>query len=100
MPRSRSDDESRQPILRGSNVDSGNYQDNELEDVTCCDPRKGYFRFIGLIFMCLVGFGEYKSSTSTSSSKRMNLSICVKCEPAKFKFSDESGNEIIIRLRD
>lgn len=59
MPRSRIDDESRQPILRDSNVNDENYHDNELlEEVTCCDPRAGWYRFIGLIFMCLVGFGR------------------------------------------
>ncbi|KAK4314036.1 hypothetical protein Pmani_014655 [Petrolisthes manimaculis] len=25
----------------------------------CCNPRKGPYRFIGLIFMCFLGFGSY-----------------------------------------
>ncbi|KAB7502962.1 Major facilitator superfamily domain-containing protein 1 [Armadillidium nasatum] len=29
------------------------------EDSMCCDPRRGYFRFGGLFFMCFLGFGSY-----------------------------------------
>ncbi|XP_076036499.1 minerva isoform X2 [Oratosquilla oratoria] len=25
----------------------------------CCDPRRGFFRFNGLFFMCFLGFGSY-----------------------------------------
>lgn len=58
MPRNRSSDETRQPILRDNNDDGREYQDNELEEITCCNPAKTWFRFVALIFMCLVGFGK------------------------------------------
>jgi hypothetical protein len=60
MPRNRIDDETRQPILQDTQNEQGNYNDNELEEITCCDPRAGWYRFVALIFMCLVGFGKYK----------------------------------------
>lgn len=58
MPRSRN--EEAQPILDRNDEDN-NGDDNELGDIeyTCCNPRKSYYRFIALIFMCLVGFGEF-----------------------------------------
>ena len=58
MPRIRVTDESRQPILRDSQADGGEFIDNELEEAGgCCNPAKPMYRFIALIFMCLVGFG-------------------------------------------
>ncbi|CAG9797126.1 unnamed protein product [Chironomus riparius] len=58
MPRSRN--EEAQPILDRNEQDN-NGDDNELGDqeFTCCNPRKAYYRFIALIFMCLVGFASY-----------------------------------------
>lgn len=38
-------------------------RDNELGESSgcgCCDPRSGIHRFIALVFMCLLGFGEFK----------------------------------------
>jgi hypothetical protein len=58
MPRNRSSDDVRQPILHDNNEDGQDYRDNELEEVTCCNPAAGWYRFVALIFMCLVGFGE------------------------------------------
>lgn len=58
MPRNISNEE-QQPILDhtdGENNEEGD--DLELEQNMCCSPRKSYYRFIALIFMCLVGFGE------------------------------------------
>jgi hypothetical protein len=59
MPRNRVNDETRQPILQDAHNEEGSYNDNELAEITCCDPRAGWYRFVALIFMCLVGFGEY-----------------------------------------
>lgn len=57
MPRNRSQDEARQPILQ-DNEDARSYDDNELGDsIGCCNPSRGFYRFVALIFMCLVGFG-------------------------------------------
>lgn len=67
MPRNRSTDEARQPILRDNNHDVEDYQDNELEEMTCCNPHKSWFRFVALIFMCLVGFGECWSLVHNSA---------------------------------
>lgn len=59
MPRNRSSDEARQPILRDSNEDDRAYQDDELaERDMCCNPARPFYRFVALIFMCLVGFGK------------------------------------------
>ena len=59
MPRNRASDEARQPILQDNNEDERGYQDNELEmSQMCCNPAKTSYRFVALIFMCLVGFGE------------------------------------------
>lgn len=60
MPRNRlTDDLASQPILQDNNEERS-YQDNELEtSEMCCNPRAGSYRFIALIFMCLVGFGEF-----------------------------------------
>lgn len=57
MPRNRSSDDARQPILQDNN-EEGSYDDNELGDLMCCNPKRSWFRFVALIFMCLVGFGE------------------------------------------
>lgn len=39
-------------------------RDNELgvgeSSCGCCDPRTGIHRFIALVFMCLLGFGEFE----------------------------------------
>lgn len=66
------DDDVHTPILRDVS-DSDNYEnrrtsvvttDNELQDLTgcgataCCNPSAGVHRFLALILMCLVGFGE------------------------------------------
>ncbi len=59
MPRSNSDEA--QPILDRNNEEYNDEGDDlELEngENICCSPRKGYYRFIALIFMCLVGFGK------------------------------------------
>lgn len=72
MPRNRIDDETRQPILRDTQNDDGNYNDNELEEITCCDPRAGWYRFVALIFMCLVGFGEYNNILKALLSTRLD----------------------------
>lgn len=67
MPRER-DDESLRPMLRDtddelpSNIRT---DDNEFEEhnigcagTACCNPSSRLHRFIALIFMCLIGFGE------------------------------------------
>lgn len=59
MPRNRASDDVRQPILQENDEDVQGYQDNELEQLTCCNPSKSWFRFVALIFMCLVGFGRW-----------------------------------------
>ncbi|CRK94234.1 CLUMA_CG007749, isoform A [Clunio marinus] len=60
MPRNRSTDDSRQPILQDNDENERSYNDNELEDTSgCCNPSKTWYRFIALIFMCLVGFASY-----------------------------------------
>jgi hypothetical protein len=58
MPRRTSDEA--QPILDHNNGDNNEDGDDlELESADmCCSPRKGYYRFIALLFMCLVGFCE------------------------------------------
>lgn len=63
MPRNRN--EEAQPIL-DRNDEENNGADNELDESdisgVCCNPTKPHYRFIALIFMCLVGFGEYQVS--------------------------------------
>lgn len=65
MPQSRRNSD-RQPILQDDTT-AHNYQtdDNELMEelhgcaaTACCNPSASLHRFIALIFMCLVGFGE------------------------------------------
>ena len=65
MPRNRRNDDARTPILQDV-VDTHQYDDNELSQdsgsISCaniCDPRSTFYRFFGLIFMCLVGFGKF-----------------------------------------
>lgn len=60
-----SDDNGTVPIL-GDTDDPSN--DNELDGQTdccsrlaCCDPKSSTHRFMALILMCLLGFGEYTS---------------------------------------
>lgn len=48
--------EEAQPILGDQNNEDSDLVDNELGEESCCNPRKGYYRFIALWFMCLVGF--------------------------------------------
>lgn len=57
MPRSRNSEA--QPILDHNNEEEINGEDNELGggEYSCCNPSRSYYRFIALIFMCLVGFG-------------------------------------------
>ena len=61
----RQDDEL--PIISDDELENnhGNHnrsRDNELDPspTGCgvCDPRSGFHRFIALVFMCLLGFGE------------------------------------------
>lgn len=59
MPRNRVTDEVRQPILHDVNEEAHDYQDNELEEMTCCNPTRSWYRFLALFFMCLVGFGMH-----------------------------------------
>jgi hypothetical protein len=56
------------PILQDEPDANVNYQANDdelMEELTgcaataCCNPSASLHRFIALIFMCLVGFGEY-----------------------------------------
>lgn len=67
---SRSDDELSRPILDDEAETAGRIvndaDDNELDEQlsgcgasACCDPSASCHRFLALIFMCLVGFGEY-----------------------------------------
>lgn len=73
MPRPIHEDEVRRPILEDTNSESeerkvlrsGSLVDNELQEPltgcgasACCDPSSTLYRFIALILMCLVGFGE------------------------------------------
>ncbi|CAO1362935.1 unnamed protein product [Diamesa hyperborea] len=65
MPRNRRNDDARTPILQDV-VDTHQYDDNELSQdsgaISCaniCNPRSTFYRFFGLIFMCLVGFASY-----------------------------------------
>jgi hypothetical protein len=67
MPRNRLSDDARQPILQDNNDEDGGYQDDELEmSRMCCNPSKGWYRFVALIFMCLVGFGRQSADYQTS----------------------------------
>lgn len=36
----------------------GSEEDVSCSDVSCCNPANRCHRFIALIFMCLMGFGE------------------------------------------
>lgn len=61
MPQSTDDELARRPILRDTE-----YQDDELTErlsgcgaTACCNPSHTLHRFIGLIFMCLLGFGKF-----------------------------------------
>lgn len=80
------DDDARTPILQDMS-DTENFDtrktsvptvDNELQEVltgcgatACCNPSATVHRFIALILMCLVGFGEYISSiTFINHSKK------------------------------
>lgn len=60
MPRRMSDEA--QPILDRNNGENQDEDDLDLElsssDIFC-SPSKSYYRFIALIFMCLVGFGMF-----------------------------------------
>lgn len=53
-----SDDE--QEISNRNSHQQQQQRDNELEigGCGCCNPRSGVHRFIALVFMCLLGFGE------------------------------------------
>lgn len=61
------DDELSTPILQNSDDDDERFRrrfnDDELDaggqSGCCCNPSSGCHRFIALILMCLVGFGEY-----------------------------------------
>lgn len=62
------DDELSTPILHSDDDETTNrrrFRDDELEHgasgcgACCCNPTSGCHRFIALILMCLVGFGEY-----------------------------------------
>lgn len=73
MPRIIDEDNVRTPMLQDMS-DADNYEhrktsvptvDNELQEVltgcgatACCNPAATLHRFIALILMCLVGFGE------------------------------------------
>lgn len=68
MPRNRRNDDARTPILQDV-VDTHQYDDNELSQdsgaISCaniCNPRSTFYRFFGLIFMCLVGFGKFNKN--------------------------------------
>lgn len=57
-----SDENGTRPIL-GDTDDPSN--DNELDTqadccskLACCDPKSTFHRFLALILMCLLGFGE------------------------------------------
>lgn len=59
-----SDENATNPIL-GDTDDPSN--DNELDVQTdccsklaCCDPKSTFHRFLALMLMCLLGFGEYQ----------------------------------------
>jgi hypothetical protein len=58
MPRRTSDEA--QPILDHNHGEiDENGDDLELESSDMfCSPRKGFYRFVALFFMCLVGFGK------------------------------------------
>lgn len=75
MPRLYEDDEARRPILQpdtdseepptGSRI-LRRSDDDELSEgrsgcgsSACCNPSSALHRFMALIFMCLVGFGEF-----------------------------------------
>ena len=73
MPRNRRNDDARTPILQDA-ADTHQYDDNELSQdsgaISCaniCDPRSTFYRFFGLIFMCLVGFGKFDKSLVQSN---------------------------------
>lgn len=61
------DDELSTPILHsdGEATNRRTFRDDELEHgasgcvACCCNPTSSCHRFIALILMCLVGFGEY-----------------------------------------
>lgn len=64
MPQSRRNSD-RQPILQDETPANYQTDDNELMEeldgcaaTACCNPSASLHRFIALIFMCLVGFGE------------------------------------------
>ncbi|MCL4118144.1 UNVERIFIED_CONTAM: hypothetical protein GTU68_061464 [Idotea baltica] len=44
---------------RGSENGPDESSDEEILDPMCCDPRRNYYRFGGLFFMCFLGFGSY-----------------------------------------
>jgi hypothetical protein len=65
MPRSNHDDDMvRQPILNAEAQNDNDDNDLEFEEITgcgaspLCNPSSSLHRFIALIFMCLLGFGE------------------------------------------
>lgn len=62
------DDELSTPILQNSDDDDERFRrrfnDDELDaggaSGCCCNPSSACHRFIALILMCLVGFGEFR----------------------------------------
>lgn len=58
-------------------------QDNELDlqpsgcgSSMCCNPASGVHRFIALIFMCLLGFGECNNYYYVYlNNKKVNINI-------------------------
>lgn len=77
MPQNRRTND-RVPILQDEAEVDVNYdtKDDELmEELTgcaataCCNPTSGLHRFIALIFMCLVGFGEFLNLNLISVSR-------------------------------
>jgi hypothetical protein len=49
--------------LTGDSTDTRDYGESSADNgkgccFKCCDPRSGLHRFIVLLFMCFLGFGE------------------------------------------
>jgi hypothetical protein len=40
-------------------IDGSNVSSNESCGSFICNPRKFFFRYFALIFMCMLGFGSY-----------------------------------------
>lgn len=51
-----------QEVESGSNILESNEENGNTWAYSCCHPRGKMHRFVALLFMCFLGFGEFSFS--------------------------------------